>query len=192
MLENLIVGILIVVIGLVMAFFGYGFWRFAITVSGFVAGYELGSGVAPGNWLLPSLFGVVVSLVAGVLAYFLWSVGIVVAGVISGAALGGGTLSAVGLGAGWTIVVGSLVGAVLGGLLAYLLKDVGVIAVMAFGGAAAVAHGVVLAMSFLRGGAVSMVVSGAIIGALGVLGFLTQYIVFRARFEDRLYFERPA
>ena len=65
-------------------------------------------------------------------------------------------------------------GAVLGGLLAYLLKDVGVIAVMAFAGAAAVAHGVVLAMPFLRGGPVSIVVNGVIIGALGVLGFLTQ------------------
>lgn len=192
MLENLIAGILIVVIGLVMAFFGYGFWRIAITVAGFVAGYELGSGIAPGNWVLPFLLGIVLSLVAGVLAYVLWSVGIVVAGVISGAALGGGALSAVGLGAGWTVVVGGLVGAVLGGLLAYLLKDVGVIAVMAFAGAAAVAHGVVLAMPFLRGGPVSTVVSGVLIGALGVLGFLTQYVVFRARFKEQLYFERPA
>ena len=193
MLENLVVGTLTILIGLVIAFFGYGLWRIAITLAGFVAGYELGSALSPGNWLLPVLVGVVLALVAGVLAYFLWSLGVVVAGVLSGAALGSGALAALGLFAdSKVILVGAFAGAVLGGLLAYLLKDIAVVALMAFAGAAAAAHGVVLAMPFLSGGPVSTVLSGVIIGAIGVLGFLTQYSLFRARFTDELHFERPA
>jgi hypothetical protein len=205
-LQNLLVGGLIVIVGLIVCFGGYGFWRIALIIGGFVAGYALGASWIPDTqWLLQIMVAVVVAIIGGVLAYFLWSLGMVLAGLILGAALGAGLMIALNANPdGLITTVGAIVGGVVGGALVYFVKDLAVIIILAFGGAAAVSIGVVTALPFLANAAnpadtatwlqnllgISLqVLNLIIIFGLGILGTMVQFFLFRARFTGELYFE---
>lgn len=205
-LQNLIVGALIVIIGLFVCFGGYGFWRIALIIGGFVAGYALGAAWIPDSqWFLQILVGVAIAVVAGVLAYFLWSLGMVLAGLILGAALGAAIMVALNaVPDGLITTTGAIIGGVIGALLVYFVKDLAVIIILAFGGAGAVMLGVVTALPFLSGlanpadtaswfqnavGFSLQILNLIIIFGLGILGTLVQYALFRAKFTGELYFE---
>lgn len=208
-LQNLLVGGLIVIIGLIVCFGGYGFWRIALIIGGFVAGYALGASWIPDTqWFFQIMVGLVVAIVAGALAYFLWSLGIVLAGLILGAALGAGLMIALNANPdGLITTVGAIIGGVVGGVLTYFIKDMAVIVILAFGGAAAVMIGVTTALPFLLNAANPADTAGlfqnavgfslqilniVIIVGLGILGSLVQFYVFRAKFTGELYFEDKA
>ena len=205
-LQNLLVGGLIVIIGLIVCFGGYGFWRIALIIGGFVAGYALGASWIPDTqWLLQIMVGVVAAIVGGVLAYFLWSLGMVLAGLLLGAALGAGLMIALNANPdGLITTVGAIIGGVVGGVLVYFLKDLAVIIILAFGGAGAVVLGVTTALPFLLNAANPadtatlfqnavgfslQVLNIIIIFGLGILGSMVQYYLFRAKFTGELYFE---
>ena len=205
-LQNLLVGGLIVIIGLIVCFGGYGFWRIALIIGGFVAGYAVGAAwISDTNWLLQIMVGVVVAVIAGVLAYFLWSFGMVLAGLILGAALGAAVMVALNaVPDGLIMTVGAIAGGVIGAVLVYVLKDLAVIIILAFGGAGAVTLGVVTALPFLGNlanpaetatwfqntvGFSLQLLNLIIIIGLGIVGTLVQYVLFRAKFTGELYFE---
>ncbi len=208
LVEGLIVGALIVIIGLVVCFSGYGFWRIALIIGGFVSGYALGAAwVADSQWLLQIQIGVVVAVIGGVLAYFLWSLGMVLVGLILGAAFGAGLMLALNATPdGLITTVGAIVGGLLGAALVYFVKDLAVIVFLAFGGAAAVSLGVVTALPFLinladpsTGGVIGTILGLSlqvfnliVIIGLGLLGTLVQYAIYRTRFTGEMYFEKPA
>jgi hypothetical protein len=208
-LQNLLVGGLIVIIGLIVCFGGYGFWRIALIIGGFVAGYALGAAWIPDTqWLLQIMVGVVVAVVGGVLAYFLWSLGMVLAGFVLGAALGAAVMVALNANPdGLITTVGALIGGVVGGALVYFIKDLAVIIILAFGGAGAVVLGVTTALPFLLNSANPADTAGlfqqavgfslqvlniVIIVGLGIIGTLVQYAIFRQKFTGELYFEDQA
>ena len=213
LVEGLLVGAIIAIIGLVVCFSGYGFWRIALVIGGFISGYALGASVVPDSqWLLAIIVGVVVAIVGGALAYFLWSLGMVVAGVVFGAAVGAAAMVTLGIGANADgsaniiAIAAGVIGAVLGAVLVYSFKDMAVIVLLAFGGAAAVSLGVTTALPFLpnladpsTGGVIGtglgltlQVFNLVVIIGLGLLGTLVQYVVYRARFMGELYFEQVA
>ncbi|MFN8379995.1 MAG: DUF4203 domain-containing protein [Anaerolineae bacterium] len=205
-LQALLVGALIVIIGLFVCFGGYGFWRIALVIGGFIAGYALGAAWIPDSqWFLQILVGVVIAIIGGVLAYFLWSLGMVLAGLILGAALGGAVLTAIGASPdGILTLTAAIIGGVIGAVLVYFLKDVAVIIILAFAGAAAVSLGIVTALPTLANlanpadtaswfqnavGFSLQVLNIVIIFGLGIIGSLVQYALFRAKFTGELYFE---
>jgi hypothetical protein len=212
LIEGLLVGAIIAIIGLVVCFSGYGFWRIALVIGGFISGYALGASIVPDSqWLLAIIVGVVVAIVGGVLAYFLWSLGMVVAGLIFGAAIGAAAMVALGIGANADgsaniiAIAAAVIGGLLGAILVYAIKDLAVIIFLAFGGAAAVSLGVQTMLPFLSdlanpGGGVVATILGLslqvfnliVIIGLGLLGTLVQWVVYRARFTGELYFEQPA
>ena len=205
-LQNLLVGGLIVVIGLFICFGGYGFWRIALIIGGFVAGYSLGASWIPDTqWFLQILVGLGIAVITGVLAYFLWSLGMVLAGLIIGAGLGIGVALALNANPDGVItLMAAIIGGIAGGVLVYFLKDLAVILILAFGGAAAVSIGVVTALPFLANAAypadtatwvqntigISLqILNLVIIVGLGILGSIVQWYLFRAKFTGELYFE---
>lgn len=211
-IEGLLVGAIIAIIGLVVCFSGYGFWRIALIIGGFIGGYALGHAVVPDSqWLLAIIIGVIVAVVGGALAYFLWSFSMVLAGVIFGAALGAAAMVALGIGtnadgsANLIAIAAGVIGAIVGAVLVYSVKDMAVIVLLAFGGASAVSLGVVTALPFLSslanpdGGILATILGLSlqvfnlvVIVGLGLLGTLVQYMVYRARFTGELYFEQVA
>jgi hypothetical protein len=208
-LQNLLVGGLIVIVGLIVCFGGYGFWRIALIIGGFVSGYALGASWIPDTqWLLEIMVGIVAAIVAGLLAYFLWSFAMVLAGIILGAVLGAGLMIALNADpSGLITTVGGIAGAVAGGVLVYFVKDLAVIVILAFAGASAVSIGVATALPFLASAAdpgatatwlqnllgISLQVLALIIFfGLGILGSIVQWYLFRSRFKGELYFEEKS
>ncbi len=208
-LQNLLLGGLIVIVGLVVCFGGYGFWRIALIIGGFVLGYSLGaSWISADQWLLQITVGIVVAIIGGIVAYFLWSLGMVMAGLILGAALGASLMLALNATPdGLIVTIGAIAGGLIGAVLVYFVKDLAVIVILAFAGAAAVSLGVTTALPFLLNAAnpaetatflqnalgISLqLLNLIIIIGLGLLGTVVQYAVFRAKFTGETYFEQPA
>lgn len=110
-------GIVAIVIGLVMCFYGYRLFRIWLAVAGFIGGAYLGeylgrtyaTGAA---W--PVALAIMIGLLFALLAYFLYRLGVVLTGAILGAALVNLLLFTwSGMEAGWPILVGAILGAVL-------------------------------------------------------------------------------
>jgi hypothetical protein len=123
-MEDLLLGVIAVVIGGALCFRGYAALRIVIATWGAFAGFILGAGVvagATGEGFLASALawavGLVVAAVFGLLAYAYYAISVLIGMSAIGFTLG--TTAMVALGVSWSWVV-VLVGIVVGALLAML------------------------------------------------------------------------
>jgi hypothetical protein len=141
-------GALIILVGLVVWLMGYGVWRIALSIMGAVYGYMIGTSlVGPGHGMMSIVIGVVAALVLAWLAYVLWSVAALIYGMFLG--MGLGAWAATMLTArerGQTTTLFVVLGAIVGVILAFFLKDQIIMLATAFSGAAAVLYGAQLTM----------------------------------------------
>jgi hypothetical protein len=160
-MEELLVGVVAVVIGGALCFRGYAALRVVIAVWGAFAGFLLGAGVvagATGEGLLASALawavGVVVALSFGLLAYAYYAISVLIGMSAIGFTLG--TTGMVALGVTWSWVV-VLVGIVVGALLAMLaiagdLPKLLLALLGAFAGSSIALGGVLLVLGLLDRG----------------------------------------
>jgi hypothetical protein len=169
-----------IVVGLVSCFYGYPLFRILLILAGLIYGYLLGQLLAPVShpWLSLAL-GLGTAVVLAVFAYPLWSIGVV----LVGAALGFTLLHFLGAALNATpavIILLGVMGAVVLGILFYLLKDLIVILATAFNGAALVVFGLgwyIPALAF--GGGHANILDIVIMVVLGGFGFAVQYAMFK-------------
>jgi|GEM_PF-3938262 hypothetical protein len=195
-IQNLLLGLLAIILGLVCVFNGYALWRVALVFLGFILGYQLGASIVPASqWFLAIILGVVFSVIVGLLSYFLWSISIIIGGGVLGASLGTALAVAIGLSANGIIgFVFAVIGAVIGAILAAVFKDIFVLVAMAVAGATAVWYGVALILPFLTfiaqpESTIATILSVILISGLALMGILFQLRMYRARFTGEYYFE---
>lgn len=110
-------GIVAIIIGLVMCFFGYRLFRIWLAVAGFISGAYLGESLGKAylsGAVWPVVLAIAIGLLFALLAYFLYRLGVIITGAVLGAALINLLLAAwSGFEAGWPLVVGAVLGAIL-------------------------------------------------------------------------------
>jgi hypothetical protein len=156
--QDVIIGILAVVIGSLLCFRGYAALRVVIAVWGTFAGFLAGAGLVAGvtgEGLLASALawtvGIAVALVFGLLAYLYYAVSVVIGMGAIGFALGTTVMVALGVSWSWVVV---LVGLAVGVLLA-MLAIVGdlplvILALLgAFAGASTIIAGMLLLLGVI-------------------------------------------
>lgn len=160
-MEDLLVGVVAVVVGGALCFRGYAALRVVIAIWGAFVGFILAAGVvagATGEGLLASALawtvGLVVAAVFGLLAYAYYAISVLIGMSAIGFALG--TTAMVALGVTWSWVV-VLVGVVVGALLAMVaiagdLPKMILALLGAFAGSSIVIGGILLVMGRLDRG----------------------------------------
>jgi hypothetical protein len=104
MLETIIASILLVILGVLLLFSGYMFFRILLPIWGFVTGFILGAGAVSAlvgggflgtlaSWIIGLLFGILLA----VLSYAIYSLGVALLGASVGAWLMGALLLALGV-----------------------------------------------------------------------------------------------
>jgi len=123
-LDDILVGIIALIVGLVFCFSGYFAMRVVIPIWGAFAGFMFGAGLVDNltdeGFLASALgwvVGVAVALVFGLLAYVYYEISVVIAMAAIGFALGSTLMVALGVTWSWVIV---LVGLAIGVLLAII------------------------------------------------------------------------
>ena len=192
--NEVVIGILAVLIGLVACLAGYVVFRLVLPILGFLVGLGLGAQLAatlfdqpylgsPLSWIVAVAVGLVVATIA-----FIWwyvSVALTIAGL--GYAIGYGAAQGLDAGDSTAFIAGVAV-AVVFALIALLLRvPIGVVIVVtAFWGSSALIGGVLILVNRiepgqLRNGTVDVVIDGsplllAVWIALGVVGVLVQWL----------------
>ncbi len=151
--EDVVIGILALVVGGLFCFRGAVAMRFVIAMWGAFTGFVLGAGIVAGvddvgflRTLVAWIVACVSALVLGTLAYAFYQVAVVLAMAAIGFALGTTVMVAFGVSWSWAVVsVGVLVGIALAVItLAANLPTVLLLVLSAFGGASAMVTGVML------------------------------------------------
>ncbi len=194
-LQNLLIGLLILLVGAAFCFVGYRFFQVLIAVWGFIAGFNLGAagmtaifgqtflGTTTG-WII----GLIVGLVFAVLAYFFYYLAIVILGASAGYSLGSGLIAAFGLNnPGFLSVTFGIVFAVVFALLIVFLNlpKLLIILFTGFNGAVAMVVGLLVVLQRVQvvnmqyGIAVALIRAswfwGIVAIVLTVIGFLVQW-----------------
>ena len=157
-MEDVLIGLLAVAVGLLLCFGGYAALRVVIALWGAFAGFFVGAGLVASttdatflSTLLGWIVGIVVAVVFGLIAYLYYAVSVVIGMAAIGFALGTTAMVAFGVSWSWLVV---LVGIVVGVLLA-MLAIVGnlpmlILAILgAFAGAGTVLVGLLLVFGVL-------------------------------------------
>jgi Domain of unknown function (DUF4203) len=135
-------GALIVIVGFVVWLLGYAVWRIALVLMGAVYGYMIGTAlVGAGQETLSLVVGVVGAIVLALIAYVLWSIAALIYGMFLGMGLGAWVASLLNAGGKDQRTVFVVIGAVIGLILAFFLKDQIIMLTTSFSGAAAVLYG---------------------------------------------------
>ncbi len=160
-MNDVLLGILLIVLGAGVALFGIWAFGIMLPVWGFIGGFFLGAtGIAAllGQGFLSTTLGIIVGLVVGVvfaaLSYFFWYFGVIFAAASVGALIGTGLMSAVGLTANWFLWLIALIFGVIFaiGALALNVPPYLVIVNTALAGSAAVVTGILLVLDRLNFG----------------------------------------
>ncbi len=169
-------GIVGVVLGLVVTFFGYRLLKFTLVVAGFALGAYLGGLVASragaGNWLIIAA-GVVLGVVAGLVTVWLFKLSVFLLGAVAGALI---ALVFAGSAVGTQLLV-LAVGALAGGIAALVIQRPVLSLLTAFVGAWWLVAGLfsIFGISRLRlGNGAEMPVMALLWLGLGGAGFLVQ------------------
>ena len=187
MLENIVIGVIAIILGLIVAFAGYPLFRIILPFVGFVYGFQIGYAVFNG-WLISLIVGLALALLLAILAYSVWSVAIGFAGAMLGAAIGSGIGASLGLW-GWLTTVIAIGVAVLFFLLALAMKDPFVIISTAMSGAGMVAFGAATLLPLLFGApGEPRFLYWVVWLTVAVLGFGAQYALFSSahRYGDMM------
>lgn len=152
-MQEVLLGLVILLLGLGVCFFGLRAWFIMLPIFGAISGFFVGAtGVASlfgGGFLgntLGFVAGLVVALVFAVLAYFFWYFGAILAAGSVGALIGSGLMEAIGINLGVIVWIVALVVGVIFALGALMLNlPVYIVLVnTALGGAAAAITGLLL------------------------------------------------
>ena len=193
--QNIIIGLLVVLLGAVFCFVGYRFFRILIAIWGFFAGFNLGAAGAAAlfgsNFLGTAtgwIFGLVVGLVLAVLAYFFYYVAIVLLGASAGYSLGTGLMAVFGLSPSsfLSVLVGLIIAVVLAILIVVLnLPKLLIMVFTAWDGAIAMLAGLLILFGQINVPILQYGVAVAVVRTswfwtlaaivLAILGFLTQW-----------------
>jgi hypothetical protein len=174
-------GVVAILIGLVCCFYGYPLFRIFLILSGLIYGYVLGQAWVPASHPGLSLVIAFIAAVAlGMLAYPLWSIGVFVVG----GALGCMILVSMGIALNVSqivLVVLGVIGAAALGLLFYHVRDLFVMLITAFNGAAMVVFGLGWNIPALAFGRQANLPDLVIMVVLGAFGFAAQHGMFKDR-----------
>jgi hypothetical protein len=196
--QDFLIGALVLLVGLAFCFAGYRFFRILITVWGFFAGFNLGSGAMAAlfqnhNFLGTTtglVLGIVVGLVLAALAYFFYYFAVVLLGASVGYSIGSGLIAAISANLN---VTASIVGIVLAVVFAFLILALNlpkllILVMTALGGAVAILGGLMIltgqvpstgSTALQYGVAVALVRASwfwsLVAIALAVVGFLAQW-----------------
>jgi hypothetical protein len=155
-MEDMLVGILALILGLAVAFTGLRLWFVMLPFWGFVAGFFIGAAgfqAIFGDGFLSTVTGWVIGFFAGLffaaISYIWWYAGAIIAAGTAGALLGSGLMAAIGIDNGFLLFVGASIGALLFalGALMFALPIFVVIVNTAIAGAAAVVTGAMLILN---------------------------------------------
>ena len=156
-MNELIVGLILIVLGLVVCFYGLKFFFVLLPVWGFIAGFFLGAqgiqALLGGGFLATGaswIVGVVLGVIFAVASYFIWYIGALIAAGSVGAILGTGLMSFITSNGvlNWiAAAVGAVVIAVLAALV--MLPVFMVVVNTAFAGSAAVVIGLLFVIKRL-------------------------------------------
>jgi len=170
-----LVGLLMVVFGLLGAFFGYRIFRIILPIYGAVAGFLIGQALLPNSPIFAFLVGGAFALVLALIAYGLWSVFVFFAGAALGGSIGAAIASGLNLWdwVGWILIIAL---AVLGAIIVWKIRDEAVIILTAIAGAGFVASG----LSMMLGvGVIRSILWAIIFAVLAVIGIVWQWQRYR-------------
>ncbi len=113
------VSIFAIVIGMVMCFFGYRFFKIWLAAAGFLLGaylgHYLGGLIGSGAW--PVIGAIVVGILLAIISYLLYKIGAVLIGALLGAMLLLVALNALGIEPfWWAALIGAVAGAIIAGV----------------------------------------------------------------------------
>jgi hypothetical protein len=153
-METFLIGIILVLLGVVVCFFGLRFWYYLLPLVGAVVGFYLGARVIQelfGTGFLSTAVSWIVGIVIGVgfalMSWFFWYTGVVIVAGALGALLASGLLHALFENPwGWALFVIALLGAIIFAVGAILLHMPSYIVLVgtAFVGAAFAVAGVMM------------------------------------------------
>lgn len=129
-MEQFIIGILLLLIGLAVAFFGLRFWFVLLPIFGAVTGFFIGARVIQdlfGTGFLSTatswIVGVVLAIGFALLAWFVWYAGAIIMAGAVGASLASGIVHALFTNPwGWVLFIIALLGAILFAVIALALN----------------------------------------------------------------------
>jgi hypothetical protein len=191
-MDQFIIGILLLLIGLAVAFFGLRFWFVLLPIFGAVTGFYLGARIMQdffGTGFLSTvsswIVGIVLAIVFALLSWFVWYAGAIIMAGAVGASVFSGILHALFTNPwGWTLFVVAAIGAIIFavGALVLNLPIYIVIVNSALGGASLAVAGLLVLMSTitlteLANGATVAVVDEARFQGAGWLWLLLWLIV---------------
>jgi hypothetical protein len=155
-MEQLIIGILLVLIGLAVCFFGLRFWFILLPIFGAVAGFWIGARAVQelfGQGFLATttswIVGILVAIGLALLSWFIWYAGAIIMAGAVGASLFSGIVHALFTDPwGWALFIIALIGAVIFAIIALALNLPIYIVIVdsALGGAALAVAGVLTLM----------------------------------------------
>ena len=179
MLDNILLGTLGVLVGLVVTFYGYGIFRMILPVLGFFYGFILGRDLFPNSPVWGWTFGLIIAVALAVLAYAYWSVLMTVGGAFIGFSFGYMLGDWIGLWSWINVIIGVVLGA--GFALAYFLfKDLMVMVWTAFAGAGIIFAGLAYFWPAVLGwlGNSSNWLTFILTLVVGVIGTIAQMFIF--------------
>lgn len=160
-MEDVVVGIVAIVVGALFCFRGYLAMRFIIPVWGAFAGFGLGAGLVASfdddgflRSLAAWLVGIAVGMVFAVVAYLYYEVSVLIAMASIGFTIGAAAMVALDVSWSWVVI---LVGVLAGALLAFVaiaadLPTVLLVVLSAMAGAVAIVAGLMLVFGQLETG----------------------------------------
>ncbi len=127
---EILIGILLIVIGLAVAFFGLRFWFILLPIFGAVTGFYLGARVIQdlfGTGFLSTgvswIVGIVLAIGFALLSWFVWYAGAIIMAGAVGASLFSGIMHALFTNPwGWTLFIIALIGAILFAAIALFMN----------------------------------------------------------------------
>lgn len=152
-MQDIVLGGLAILAGLVLCFRGYGALRFIIAIWGAFVGFSLGAGLVAsirGESFLASPVGwlaaIVAALVLALLAYLYYAIAVILAMASIGFMLGTTVLVALGIGWNWLIIAAGVVAGILVAVIAVVtnLPMLLLVVLSALAGASAIVGGTML------------------------------------------------
>ena len=179
MLDNILLGTLGVLVGLVVTFYGYAIFRMILPVLGFFYGFILGRSFFPDSQWLGWAMGIVFAIALAALAYAYWSALMTVGGAFIGFSLGY-------MFGDWLVLpswVNAIIGIILGAgfaLVYFLFKDLMVMVWTAFAGAGIIFAGLAFFWPTVLGwlGDSSNWLTFVLTLVVGAIGTIAQMFIF--------------
>lgn len=178
-LNQVIVGGLMVLVGLGVTFYGYTIFRLILPVLGLFFGLILGTSMLPNSPILGWTLGIFFAIAFAVLAYAFWAVMMGVAGAFVGFSLGYMFGDWIGFGNWLNVILGVGLGAVFA-VLYFMFKDLMVMIWTAFAGAGIIFAGLAYfwpaIFGWLENGNWLPVILTIVVGVIGTIAQMKIFV----------------